>query len=88
MKLNASRSRVSTRSAKMAAQWLSAVITASGVSVKKEASDDHPNPCIFIGAPGADRTRDTQLRRLVLYPLSYGRITAARLMELSMQVKA
>jgi hypothetical protein len=30
---------------------------------------------IILGAPGRIRTCDTQLRRLVLYPLSYGRVT-------------
>lgn len=28
--------------------------------------------CIQLGVPGANRTHDQQLRRLLLYPLSYG----------------
>ena len=30
-----------------------------------------------VGAPGGIRTHDPQLRKLVLYPLSYGRICVA-----------
>ena len=41
----------------------------------------------FYGTPGAVRTRDPQLRRLVLYPLSYGRITAVNLKDMHGQVK-
>ncbi len=36
------------------------------------------SPVFIIGAPGWDRTNDSQLRRLVLYPLSYGRIDICR----------
>jgi hypothetical protein len=31
-----------------------------------------------VGTPGWDRTNDSQLRRLVLYPLSYGRAIEKR----------
>ena len=32
----------------------------------------------FIGDPGRIRTCDLQLRRLLLYPLSYGAVSALR----------
>ena len=38
-------------------------------------------PFIFCGTPGWVRTSGFQLRRLTLYPLSYGRITAYRLQK-------
>ena len=47
-----------------------------------------PKPLYIIGGTlGADRTRDTQLRRLVLYPLSYERTMQRRLINLVSQVK-
>ena len=33
-------------------------------------------PCIYYGTPGWVRTSGFQLRRLTLYPLSYGRMRA------------
>ena len=40
----------------------------------------------FNGTPGAIRTRDTRLRRPVLYPLSYGRTWFGRCLPLSAPV--
>gem|GEM_PF-2166929 len=34
----------------------------------------NPTPLVFCGTPGWIRTSDFQLRRLTLYPLSYGRL--------------
>ena len=39
---------------------------------KKKDLDSHLSPLLY-GAPGKIRTCDFQLRRLTLYPLSYGR---------------
>ena len=44
-------------------------------------------PLYFFGAPGWDRTNDSQLRRLVLYPLSYGRDAKPLLNDLPIEVK-
>ena len=41
----------------------------------------------IVGTPGRNRTCDTQLRRLVLYPLSYERLAMGRLINLPCQVK-
>ena len=42
--------------------------------------DSHLSP-LFDGAPGKIRTCDFQLRRLTLYPLSYGRKMADQTMN-------
>ena len=47
----------------------------STVRFERAASADGPDTAWLCDAPGRNRTSDTQIRSLLLYPLSYGRVS-------------